>query len=1052
MKKSIKLVLAMCLLIVMSVFALTACDVLLEVLDNHTHVEVVDEAVAPTCTQQGLTEGKHCSVCNAVIVKQNTVKALGHVTENRDAVAPNCTENGLSAGKYCTVCGEDVVKQEILPAYGHVESIEPAVAPTCTASGLTKGKSCAVCGEDVVKQEVIAPLGHTYVIKEAVAPTCTTSGLTEGKHCSVCNNVFSTEETIEALGHTEVIDEAVAVTCTTEGLTEGKHCSVCNEVLVAQETVAAFGHREVVDAAVSATCTENGLTAGKHCSTCNEVLIAQQNIPANGHSFGEWIVTVEPTEKENGLKRRDCENCDEFETEIIISLLHDHTRWDRIILDAVEPTCTTDGLTEGAKCSGCGEILVEQQTISATGHSYESVVTAPTCILDGYTTHTCHCGDVVVDSHVDALGHNEVIDAAVEATCAATGLTEGKHCSNCGEVFVAQQTISKKSHTQVIDKAVAPTCTTTGLTQGKHCPGCGKVFTAQEIVPTIDHDYQFGSVPGTDKYGYVCTMCYDVESYLEYITYEQYGAVGDGVTDDSAAIRKAHNDANKYGVPVQGTAGATYYIGAITQTITIKTDTDWNGATFIFDDSQIRWDNSTLRSVNVFTVASDVASKTVAVPQNLKTNGLSKGQTNIGMTFDSPCMIKIENSNERIFIRYGENADGGDYMQEMLYVDENGNVIGTPIQYDYSTITKITVYSTTDTPIRVGNGKVITIVPDPKAQDSNYENNYCFFNRGIYVERSNTTIYSVEHIIEGEDMTVLIDRDGDGKTDTADPDGDGRPEKWTGDKSYGVPYSGFFGFAFAYNVKLDSCQVQGHQAYNFYDANGSRNEMGSYDIYAKHCIDIQFLNVTQRENYGDYPSDTVITNRFMYHGIMGSYYCRNIVMDNCYLDRFDSHKGMHNAKITNSTLGFGILVIGGGELYIENVYRVSEGSFVLLREDYNSVFDGDLIIKNCRMGSGITSVISGRWRSFDCGLPNYMFRSVTIEGLTSESSGSWGSCKLFVYQITNASKSALTDATNPLYLPTSITVSGVKSSALSTSISASKTSGDAFSTAPFTKK
>ena len=152
-------------------------------------------------------------------------------------------------------------------------------------------------------------------------------------------------------------------------------------------------------------------------------------------------------------------------------------------------------------------------------------------------------------------------------------------------------------------------------------------------------------------------------------------------------------------------------------------------------------------------------------------------------------------------------------------------------------------------------------------------------------------------------------------------------------------------------------------------------------------------------------------------------------------------------------LGFGILVIGGGELYIENVYRISEGAFVLLREDYNSVFDGDLIIKNCRMGASITSIVQGRWRSFDCGLPNYMFRSVTIEGLTSESSGSWGSCKIYVYQITNASKSAITDATNPLYLPTSITVSGVESGALlSTTVSASKTSNDAFSTVSVTKK
>ena len=432
----------------------------------------------------------------------------------------------------------------------------------------------------------------------------------------------------------------------------------------------------------------------------------------------------------------------------------------------------------------------------------------------------------------------------------------------------------------------------------------------------------------------------------------------------------------------------------------------------------------------------------------------SKGAAKIeGLNLTAPAMVEIVNGNERIFKRYGENADGGDLLQELLYVDKDGNIDPTtPVQYDYSTITRIRIYSVSDAPIRVGNAKIETRVPNPKAQDENYENNYCYYNRGIRVQRSNATVYDIDHSITGEDMSVIIDRDNDGQTGTSTSKStSGHPEQWGDDKSYGVPYNGFFAFEESYNVTLDGCILQGHQAYNFYNASGARNEMGSYDLYARHCIKLNLLNLTQRENYGDYPDDTVITNRFMYHGVMGTYHCRNMVMDNCYLDRFDSHKAMHNARITNSTLGFGILVIGGGELYVENVYRIAVGSFILLREDYNSHFDGDIIIKNCRMGSDITSIIGGNWyNDFNNGLQNHIVNNLTIDGLHSENEGekdwsNWGkkTVKIHLWSITE--RTSGTGASNPICgLPATVRVRNVTSNAEVTKVKASANSGDAF--------
>ena len=398
------------------------------------------------------------------------------------------------------------------------------------------------------------------------------------------------------------------------------------------------------------------------------------------------------------------------------------------------------------------------------------------------------------------------------------------------------------------------------------------------------------------------------ENNIPYITYEDFGARCNGEYDDWIAIRNAHTFANKNGYEVRATANKTYHIYKYYEgVLPIRTNVDWSNARFIIHDEDIEeksarfkalfWvnnlqQNSTIQNPN-WTIRKD----TTQIPE-LATEIESYNQEGYTRYF---CIAY--NSDKKQYIREGANENSGSEQRDNFIIDNNTNVLNE-IQWDFDKITSIEIYPMDDERLTIKNGTFISNALNSKSETTYVNLKYGkknYFYRDISINKAaNIDISNITHKLsyaEGQD-------------------------------EMSGSYRGFLYFDKSANINVNNCSL--------YSRKYSIDGRSTYDLTINNSTNIVFDCLVS--------NDIFETDRW---GIIGTNFAKYITFNNCYLNRIDAHCGIYNLDVNNCHIGTkNLTMTGQGTLNIINT-RIESSSFITLRADYGSIWDGTVNIIDC---------------------------------------------------------------------------------------------------------
>lgn len=248
---------------------------------NHLDPAVTVAAAAPTCTEEGCTEGIVCNTCGTVLATSEILEPIGH---DWGEISYVWAEDN-STVTACRICRHDETHIETETA--NVTSVVTR-QPTCEEKGETTYTSDAYPNEAFEAQEKVLedidPTGHTpLTVIEEIPVTCTETGLTATIMCEVCEKILQESEEVPALGH----DWNTPVFTWADDHSACTASSVCSRCRLAGSREA-----EITLETTEPTCTE----AGQNAYTATVLFDSQTFrdlqtvvLPVAGHQYGEPI-------------------------------------------------------------------------------------------------------------------------------------------------------------------------------------------------------------------------------------------------------------------------------------------------------------------------------------------------------------------------------------------------------------------------------------------------------------------------------------------------------------------------------------------------------------------------------------------------------------------------------------------------------------------------------------------------------------------------------------------------------------------------------------------